>query len=1019
MPSNSCQPQTPVDSDRQLSSSLGADRRNADLDHTDKYDPSLFEPANTRGSIASERPLSKLPRSDKSMAPNSLRPQEEVIDRSLVLGLPLESFYTPSDNTKAPGSHVPITQVGISQPPSLLETNFSATTAPDPDGIGSHRDGLSNYSPSFHTSNIPSTVALKSSLPASPTKVVSLPARDLSARRRNDFGVEFQPTTASLPRQRIDEMACCEQKYHPVLHSCLNKPTKHLPILDQATRPAVSKLIAQGNDEQAADGYDTSSSSSSSECSNTETRTYKTALPAAHRSPSAWHIHEKPKVNATQLRDCEHDDCATTAQHGMFPLPPGNPGTLFDANQVENNISDEPAGENNNLVVRPDRSVPTSLSGPAENAFAPNTGAERSDPLAVFDLPEPGLLILWINQKRAADAAVATATSECSHVVQGQDSPYASVTSQGEKSEHVHRYRPNLHTVAALIVEERNTSERLRTGRQHGDSRSEEPKTSEIKSIDTTFIPRTVQQHAESQKKRPETVDRRNAHRTRRSKKQKKTGRVNKERLCTEKVLQSANEDAEHDLTGEKPLKKKTKRRQQRTSHGLCADQQLTATAIPAFDQTCKEQVADMNRAEDSKGSKVSLCSTTQTVPKATPAPVHGHECAQDELGLESLHHDVSQFDVVMASERALESAVNQLGETLGQPEDLTAINTVAISRESQPNEANDSAATAQFSTAETSSKAALLEAGGEAPPRQKSMEPVVSPDDMSHAGTIRGDSSKTVTHDAVHEDVPVKEQPLGSDQSWQDESSMQSQQPQKPGYSEFTNAATDESCNVAATCNPPELVVASPSSSDTSTNGPPSFDVEAHVQNLFKRSMQQQQQYHITREAPHQAPFCAPVPPAPVPNTGGWPHYAPETLPNYYHPIQPAGAGLYPFPDQLPEYFPAYYDYEPYAGFPQPQYYEPLYGQSYGYGCEYPARFEQNVSAASECAPTAEETLKPEGELDGRHCWEQRELEEFEEQKPWYLQPLVYEEEKEREFEAQGPSQRMRLMKVCRKYGL
>lgn len=216
-----------------------------------------------------------------------------------------------------------------------------------------------------------------------------------------------------------------------------------------------------------------------------------------------------------------------------------------------------------------------------------------------------------------------------------------------------------------------------------------------------------------------------------------------------------------------------------------------------------------------------------------------------------------------------------------------------------------------------------------------------------------------------------------------------------------------------ATTINPVQSQVlsatASPSSGIASASPGTPFDVEAHVRGVLTRSTTQN-----ACDLAHPPRANEDYPNSRI--DGFWPsHQGP--CPTYW--AKPAS--LYSFPDQLAKSFPPDYHSEPYASFAQQrQYDEPLHIQSACFEGQLPDQlYFEPLNPA--CWRHAAMPAAPANDPDNLvlRGWNDDGCVNTAAQKPWYLQPLLYEEEKEREFEARGPSRRMRLMKVCRKYGL
>lgn len=674
--------------------------------------------------------------------------------------------------------------------------------------------------------------------------------------------------------------------------------------------------------------------------------------------------------------------------------------------QLASHIVSQNSPETTGNTAEPQRrGVPASPAGPADEATA-GTEAQEDRPVTVIRMSQALYLALILQEmekktevagKDRPDQQPAANTHEVDACISG-------LSRDGKKGGCVRAYRPDLHTIAALVVEERNMTGRSELSSDSSSPRvtGEERDAASTDVIDTSFISRTVQQHEASLKRRKKANEQRSSsHSGKRAKKlKKKTGRMNKERrLLAEKALQSTNDiflpgdvntplvlkpsqhsgrvdfegpaDMSHTgregTTVDNNLKKKRKSnsRRGRSRRDVKLEQRMERNGIPLDHKPDRELVATASRNIESDGA-------------ATVAdPVHGEPtesltmCVVEKEGI-TTSQSVASDSTVAASDLLEKSAINNPEKTIVVPKERrTSVTAIAFSPKEKQLLATASPGRDTVDSTQKDEFSAPSRASG----RQ--------PQTINVAEVECSDSSETTTS------VPVY--------PWSDHVPKEAQ-------------------DMTAKPIPNELN----SSTAAVTSSTMSPDFEAHVRSLLSRSMQPQQQQqqhqpHACELTNNQATNNSFAPPPYNISGPPWPPY-PEPIP--YYPMNPAGS-LYPFPDQLPEYFPPPYCnyHEPYyTGFiqqQQQQHYEPCCERGYRFNGQEP-RFTHEASAMAYCTPNPGE---PKDSLDmGGTAAPALSAPT---QKPWYLQPLAYEEDKEREFEARGPSHRMRLMKVCRKYGL
>lgn len=982
-------PQTRNVSDIVPSVKREADCYNTGLEDIDEQNSSMVKHASSSPSPVFVDPLVDTPCWNSRAAAHTIAGTPELTDSSLMLDLTGNQICMRPNTTHTFPSSTNIPLLDQPESSSLSKAPISLRADIDTAKVDSHRDASPSYSVSSTASSMSTLTASSSSSPASNEERMLMSTSSMDAEQGKNSLFHSEAAICSLPRRPVPK-----------------------PIL--------------------SDYYASNAPKPSPETS----RQRSEMLRSPHSLSVSWQPSQRLDSKGTNAIDTNFMDCGPSApeftagvqQCGMSAPHSRHIEASTSAEQFGSNNPYLADHESSQSLVKADKIVPISVANLSQDTSTISSSLRQSQDFRVVPVPQATHLLIFLqNNKRAVEqAAVAETAVDQGRVTQVQTGEMCAATSsQCERSgRNLNLYRPDLHTIAALVVEERNINENGagRAGRDGCDV------TAESVGIDNSFIPKAVQQHASSQKKRNEADVRRQSKSPKQGKKlKKKTGRMNKERLCAEKVLLPTTENLTHndsinrhvlptvketradakiigkictrepqaedirrDMTEKKPLKKKKGKHRRQVARGAHLEQEVVSksksihneqqprkksvnTAYPAFvpeAATTKagEQSAIMGSKEVAVLSKSfsQVVVTTIVSPKGQLDDSDGTDTAQETYG------------VLVNVAQPLNSAVDTLPQAADKGDLVVALAT------------------------------------------------------FNHETKATDDYAGSTIDEPDGNQASLKEESMVTSQA----QGVKSSDIVEPRSQVPCNDSEDKLCGTEVLSIAPELVAESPSSSDTaSTNVPPHFDVESHVHTLLTRSMQQQQQqqyqqqenHHSVHERAKQGPihhhFVAP----PLAyNDGPWAPYNPYLFPEHW-PMYPAGGatGLYPFSDQLPEYFPPHCDYPPYAWFPQPQYYESCCDQGYyDFEGQLPPGFEPHVAAAaaaSYCGPRPEE-LKPAPEVwKNTSCGGESSgyVDPPSTRKTWYLQPLVYEEEKERAFEARGPSNRMRLMKVCRKYGL
>lgn len=359
--------------------------------------------------------------------------------------------------------------------------------------------------------------------------------------------------------------------------------------------------------------------------------------------------------------------------------------------------------------------VPESLSKPSMIAHTSLRPATTCDRVAAAFPPEYFCMTISMNNNnnKASDTGQSMFMPDQYGAAQAYNgNTYPRAISQDKEDRRVHTYRHNLSTITALVVEERNVT---KSEPNHSTSDPEVPiehsTDSEPDVIDIDFIPQAVRQHAESQKKSRQAANQGSSQRGKKPKNsKKKTGRLNKERACIEKVLQPTNEEAidqpetsenptgkvtdsrlpkdgyEQDLTSKTASKKKQKRRLRRQQMSQDAQiEQPVAPTCTSIDEQMRTS-GGANSDETSGLQGIDTESPAQDGIKADamePSPVQTeqHETTSTRSDLATTVHDTTTD----GDTRGVECHTVAAHEVWGEPSPLRKQTLTPILEEVEP----------------------------------------------------------------------------------------------------------------------------------------------------------------------------------------------------------------------------------------------------------------------------------------------------------------------------------------------
>lgn len=509
------------------------------------------------------------------------------------------------------------------------------------------------------------------------------------------------------------------------------------------------------------------------------------------------------------------------------------------------------------------------------------------------------------------------------------DDAYHRALSRDEEDRRLHTYKPNIHTIAALVVEERNMTNSKSIDCPSDPQFPIEPSSdSDTDVIDTSFIPQSVQQHAESQKKGRQAANQRGSQRGKRAKKSRKnTGRLNKERLCVEKVLQSANEEM------------------------VDTPETSDMAEVKAADLSLPKGGGEKNSVNESSSKKKGKRRTRR--------------------------HNASQATQM---ERQILSAHTSLDEETHEVQVSSHQNT------SLPDMSHDT-------TDETLTNGVTF--GGDC-------HTAAALEDVGQPGLLRKQVLSPVHETEIEEVIDPQAQ------------------------ASSTNGAGTESCQKATPSSALEQALPSLSSDTKSTSISKSVNVEPQAYEQLKNQVQQpvqqsQKPQQRTVVCIKSSPFHEVVSQPLTYDHGVWRQYTPETNPDYYQPTTQNLSYHHPSSNQMPAYCTPAYNYDPHEPIPEPRYFEPFYGQDWGFYHDQLGRprYDPNAYATPSRTPISWREWKPYAERRVGQPFGTREHRIEEKDKPWYLQPLVYEEEKEEEYQSGEATYEECKLRSYRKYGL
>lgn len=944
------------------------------------YDTALPKSTRPCGPDASDEAVVDLPGQGSCTSLFSGPPSPQLSDEPIAFDVRFDEVCPPEEITQAPSSTNVITSLEVSQSPIQDDQNLDAMSEIDTSELDIRRTSESDFSPKSFASSTLSTVASASSISVSHQQSYNTSDEIMEIEPGMDSSVDTQPVTDSQPHTPTDEVDSSNVDFR-TLNPSLRPPYRfEYPRSNQITYSSI--------DTTAWDTYRPTAETDTTEWAS-QAWTTDDMLDFEHTKSSFTEL-ENYKLNCSTA--CDRD-----------PKRLQGPGKFesFGGANPHQNVHDVAQQKLPTSLFRPSQTVDTSI--------VPATPFERG--AAASTPPQLYCVTIPLNNSNSCGAAEAEVMPDQYYAVQTYNvNAYPGATLQDKEDRRVHAYRPNLHTIAALVKEERNVTK--------SESTDSEPDV-----IDTSFIPQAVRQHAESQKKSRQAANQGSGQRGKKAKKsKKKTGRSNKERACVEKVLQPAIEEAadipeekvtdselpkdgcEQDLASKSRSKKTGKRRhrRQKKSQDAQVEQAVLATSTPVDEQTPEKHGIVISETVGLQDTYIEGCSGS-----AAPAD----HCDEAELNTKPFEDASTMQCAVMTLEppkgpstTVLEAADDHVKRSVSDPD------TEAITLPTCHN---------AVEAGQDDTHVDALEASPIQPEEDENMSakgtlPVTVHDTIAET-TTDGDTHDGDCHTAAAYEMVGQPIYLGKS------TLTPILEEVEPETHSSVNGAGVESCQTVTCLAAPEP--AAPSSyreaMGASTSTPTNVEADGDMQlTHFVQGEPQQQtaiEYYtepaVYQEYPH---------PTQAYNYGTWPNYDPEPVPNYYHPMQPNDSYHYLFSNQLPEYYTPYYDYEPYAGYPQPQYFDPFYDQNYKNCTQLPlSRYEPNGYATPRRLQVSWKEWQPYAERYPGQPFGRRTHMKKQKDKPWYLQTLGYEEELEEEFEAGDPTQRERTRRSCRKYGL
>lgn len=981
--------QTLQNGDMQINSCPMSDEAKMTACSVEQYDTVSPNSAVPCGPDASDEAVTDAPGQGSCMSLFSGPPSPQLRDESIAIDARFDDVCTPDEITQASSSTKVITSLEISQSPVQGDQDLDAMSEIDTSELDVHRASESDFSPKSFASSTTSTVPSTSSMSVPHEQSYGPSDEIMEIEPEIDSFVHSQPVTDLQPHTPTDGLASSKVDFRT-----LNPSLRPQYRVDY---PRSSQIICRS-------------------VGMTEWDTYR---PAAETGTTEWASQawttddmldfEQTKSSFTKL---ERDEPNRSTAYERDPKRLQGPA------KFESFVNANP---HQGVHEMTQQKVTASLSRASLTANTSSVPATSFERVAAASTPPPYFCVtISVNNNKSCDTAEAEVIPHNYHAGQTHNgNAYPRAISQDGEDRRVHTYRPNLHTIAALVVEERNVTKSESTDPEPG-------------VIDTSFIPQAVRQHAESQEKSRQAANQGSSQRGKKAKKsKKKTGRLNKERACVEKVLQPANEEAvdipdtldraeekatdsafpndgdAQDLASKRKAKKNEKRRirRQQISRGSQAEHLVVSTSTPIDEQIPKRQDVNSGETTGLQGKETEGYSCSE---------VPYDNCDEADLNTKPLE-DGSRMGCAVATLKLVkEPSIN----TLEAPDDhikspVAGNDTGAIIQKSSPTGHNAIVA-ALDDTNVAALKAAPISPEEDETISAKGNLPVTVHDTIAET-TTDGDTDDGCCHAAAAQKVVGQPNHLGKS------TLTPILEEVEPETDPSVNDAGVESCHTVIHLAAPEP--ADPSSyrkamgAGTLTPSNVEADGDMQLTHFVQHEPLEQRaiEYYTETTAYHEYPH-----PTQAYNHGTWPNYDAEPVHNYYYPIEPNSSYHYPFSNQLPEYCTPYYDDELYAGYPQPQYFEPFYDQNYEFCHQLaPSRYEPKVYATPHRARISWKEWQPYAERYPGQPFGTRTHMKEQKDKPWYLQTLGYEEELEEEFQTGEFTQRERTRRSCRKYGL
>lgn len=804
----------------------------------------------------------------------------------------------------------------------------------------------------------------------------------------------------------------------------------------QASNGAANPFLPNGFD-QISPVPVTSSINPSSDCSVISIMTDTNTGPTIHRAniiPNNRHRRATSTSSTTSTHSSNASSITMTC-------------TSSDSENGKRQVDMTTAPTSSPTLLRDDRAVPFSFPQPTPSSpSSPSSSASSSvsssnTPTSTEDATQPFTLL-------PADLYVEMLRFRLRYAITFADDAgfQASVGSAAAENGQVRAYRPNLYQVASLVKEESKIAD------DKPDASSSSIKQSAEAAGDG--FDDLVRQHEMFHKKREERAAQRSNQKSKKVKKQtrkkKKKSRGSENHTSAQPEPMLVAPAATHPQVDSTNAEEKTKPIKDKSIEAAHSD-----GLFP------KQQKKKRNRKSRNNQPRPSAESDAEHV---EPAVAHGRE-------IESVRHifPVGQNgdETPAGKAETEEQSVFDIGHDVG--EKATAIEAVHLDI---PLEAGAPLDQSKLSTDDMDQVTAFSSDVNPVPftvplpvdtearrdcdvgdvSNEHSPTPSLLGDPDVHVpanSTVRGPNTTASAHDQMAA-LPSVE-PVQQQSSCHVETLVTAEPEYEAAVqpSTFQNVDVDASAldvledpqHVAAKSAPSELD--SPGSS-TGTSATDStsvpFDLEAHVHYLLTRSLQNQQRQSSqdgSQDGSQEGSFLPPY------DYGPWIHEEPLA----YHPMQYQDS-LYSFPAQPPKAFPPQYDQ--YEEYPQPQYYEPQYcpvntviynggtamdrappafvaAEFWSTG-RYPTNLIRESGPGPEmmslfCEPTHEAfeaiAARPFPDFWATRCWGRNGYVNRLNMKPWYLQPLVYEIEKQRARPIRSETKLEQQKRVFRKYGL